>query len=60
SGTWTGVMVISYIENTFGVSYKKAQIHNLLHTLGLSFQRGRASCPEAGEREERVKALKKT
>jgi transposase len=60
SATWTGAMVISYIENTFGVSYKKAQIYNLLHNLGLSFQRGRASYPEAGEREERVRALKKT
>ncbi|KAA6315080.1 hypothetical protein EZS27_034409 [termite gut metagenome] len=60
SATWTGVMVLSYIENTFGVSYKKAQIYNLLHTLRLSFQRGRASYPEVSEREERVRAIKKT
>jgi transposase len=53
-------MVLSYIENTFGISYKKAQIYNLLHTLGLSFQRGRAYYPEAGEREEQVMAIKKT
>jgi transposase len=60
SATWTGAMVLSYIENTLGVRYKKAQIYNLLHTLGLSFQRGRSFYPEAGEREERVKAIKKT
>ncbi|KAA6314331.1 hypothetical protein EZS27_035038 [termite gut metagenome] len=59
SGTWTGVMVISYIANTFGISYQKAQIHNLLHAPGVSFQRGRASCPEVGEREEQVRAIKK-
>jgi transposase len=59
STTWTGAMVLSYIENTFGVSYKKAQIYNLLHNLGLSFQRGRASYPEAGERENGVRAIKK-
>jgi transposase len=60
SATWTGAMVLSYIENTFGISYKKAQIYNLLHVLGLSFQRGRASYPEANEREEQVMAIKKT
>ncbi|KAA6343556.1 hypothetical protein EZS27_008769 [termite gut metagenome] len=60
SATWTGAMVMSYIENTFGISYKKAQVHNLLHALELSFQRGRASCPEASEREEQVMAIKKT
>ncbi|KAA6306956.1 hypothetical protein EZS27_041380 [termite gut metagenome] len=47
-----------YIENTFGVSYKKAQIYNLLHTLGLRFQRGRFSYLAASEREERVRAIK--
>ncbi|KAA6338837.1 hypothetical protein EZS27_013185 [termite gut metagenome] len=60
SATWTGAMVMSYIANTFGISYKKAQIYNLLHVLGLSFQRGRASYPEANEREEQVMAIKKT
>ncbi|KAA6333910.1 hypothetical protein EZS27_017737 [termite gut metagenome] len=59
SAAWTGAMVIPYVENTFGASYKKARIYNLLHNPGLSFQRGRASCPEAGDREERVGALKK-
>ncbi|KAA6333927.1 hypothetical protein EZS27_009425 [termite gut metagenome] len=60
SATWTGAMVLSYIENTFGISYEKAQVYNLLHTLGLSFQRGRACYPEAGEPEEQVMAIKKT
>jgi transposase len=59
SATWTGAMVLSYIENTFGVSYKKAQIYNLLHNLGLGFQRERTSCPEVGERENRGKGYKK-
>ncbi|KAA6305805.1 hypothetical protein EZS27_042541, partial [termite gut metagenome] len=60
SGTWTGAMLILYIEKTFGVSYKQAQIYNLLHKLGFSFQRGRAVYPEREEREEKVQAIKKT
>ncbi|KAA6327823.1 hypothetical protein EZS27_023213 [termite gut metagenome] len=60
SETWTGAMLILYIEKTFGVSYKQAQIYNLLHKLGFGFQRGRAVYPESEEREEKVQAIKKT
>jgi transposase len=59
SGVWSGPLVIDYIQNTFDVSYKKAQVYNLLHKLGITFQRGKAFYPEASEREEIVKAIKK-
>ena len=52
SGVWSGPLVIDYVQNTFGVSYKKAQIYNLLHKLGFTFQRGKAFYPESSEREK--------
>ena len=60
SGVWSGPLVIDYVHNTFGVSYKKAQVYNLLRKLGFTFQRGKAFYPEVSEREETVTAIKKT
>jgi transposase len=60
SGVWSGPLVIDYIQNTFGISYRKAQIYNLLHKLGFTFQRGKAYYPESSERTEMVEAIKKT
>jgi transposase len=60
SGVWSGPIVMDYIQNAFGVCYKKAQIYNLLRRLGFTFQRGRAFYPEASERGEAVDAIKKT
>jgi transposase len=60
SGVWSGPIVMDYIHKTFGVSYKKAQVYNLLRRLGITYQRGKAFYPEVSEREERVNAIKKT
>ena len=60
SGVWSGPLVIDYIQKTFGISYKKAQVYNLLRKLGFTFQRSKAFYPEASEREEIVVAIKKT
>ncbi|MDR0415638.1 MAG: helix-turn-helix domain-containing protein [Prevotellaceae bacterium] len=60
SGTWTWALVAEYIRTTFGVSYKKAQIYNILHQLGLNFRKGRGFLPKAEGREEAVSAIKKT
>ena len=60
SGVWSGPIIIDYIHNTFGVSYKKAQVYNLLRRLGFTYQRGKAFYPEVSEREEMVNAIKKT
>jgi len=60
SGVWSRPIIIDYIHNTFGVSYKKAQVYNLLRRLGFTYQRGKAFYPEVSEREEMVNAIKKT
>ena len=60
SDTWTWALVAEYIRTAFCVNYKKAHIYNILHSLGLSFQKGKGFFPEAEGREETVSALKKT
>ena len=60
SGTWTGLLLIDWIGKEFGICYKKAQIYNILKSLGLTFQKGKGIYPEAKDREEKVEALKKT
>jgi transposase len=60
TATWTGPMLISWIDKTFGVVYKKAQIYNILKSLGFSYQKGKGIYPEAIDREEKIEQLKKT
>jgi len=60
SATWTGPLLIEYIKKEYRVSYKKAQIYNILKELGLTFQKGKGVYPEAEDREEKVEDLKKT
>ncbi|MDR2362123.1 MAG: helix-turn-helix domain-containing protein [Prevotellaceae bacterium] len=60
SGTWTWALVSEYIRIAFGVEYRKSQVYNILHTIGLSFQKGKGFFPEAENREEAVSAIKKT
>ncbi len=59
SATWTGPLVIEYIKKTFGVEYKKAQIYNIFHNLGLTYQKGKGIYPEKKDREPKVDELKK-
>jgi transposase len=60
SATWTGPLVISFIEKEYGIIYKKAQIYNILTKMGLSYQKGRGLYPETKERGPIVENLKKT
>jgi transposase len=60
SATWTGPLLIELIRDEYRISYKKAQIYNILKNLGLTFQKGKGIYPEAEDREEKVDALKKT
>lgn len=60
SSTWTGLLLIDWIKNNFGIEYKKAQIYNILKRLNLTFQKGKGAYPETKEREGEVEALKKT
>lgn len=62
SATWNGPILIALIKNRYGVEYKKAQIYNILKTLGFTFQKARGRYPEANpEKQKEFKAaLKKT
>jgi len=60
SATWTGPILISWIEKHHGITFKKAQIYKVLNSLGLTFQKGKGIYPEASERTEKVEVLKKT
>lgn len=60
SSTWTGILLIDWIKNNFGIEYKKAQIYNILKGLNLTFQKAKGFYPEALEREDKIESLKKT
>ena len=62
TSTWTGPLLMDYIERYFGVRFKKAQIYNVMKKMGLSYQKGKGVYPEvnADKREEFIGELKKT
>jgi|SRR5680860_194209 len=60
SSTWTGLLLIDWIDKQYNIVYKKAQIYNILKNMGLTFQKSKGFYPEAEERAEKVDALKKT
>ena len=62
SATWTGPMLIEWIEKEYGIIYKKAQIYNVIKSLGYTYQKGRGIFPETKEEAQEVfkEVLKKT
>ena len=62
TGTWTGPMLIEWIEKNYGLVYQRAQIYNIIGSLGFTYQKGRGLFPETGpHKQEAFKgALKKT
>jgi transposase len=62
TATWTGPLLIDWINVTYKIEFKKAQIYNILKSLGFSYQKGRGIFPEANEtkREGFKESLKKT
>lgn len=60
--TWTGPMILEWIERTYHISFKKAQIYNILKQLGFSYQKSRGFYPEADpqQQQEFIEGLKKT
>ena len=62
TATWTGPLLINWIKKEFKIEYKKAQIYNIIKSLGFSYQKGKGIFPEANkEKQENFKtALKKT
>jgi len=62
TATWTGPMLIEWIDKEYGILYKKAQIYNIIKALGFSYQKGRGIFPETEVEKQEVfkEALKKT
>jgi transposase len=62
TATWTGPLLIAWIKKNFDVIYKKAQIYNIIHGLGFSYQKGKGIYPEANKQNQAAfkEALKKT
>jgi transposase len=62
TATWTGPMLIEWIEKHYGLVYKRAQIYNIIKSLGFTHQKGRGLFPETDtHKQEAFKAsLKKT
>jgi transposase len=60
--TWTGPLLLNWIEANMGISYKKAQVYNILHKLGLSHKKAKATYPETdlNAQEAFKEGLKKT
>ena len=60
--TWTGPLLIEFVKKEFSVTYKKAQMYNIIKSLGLTYQKGRGIYPESDPvaQEEFTQTLKKT
>ena len=60
--TWTGPLLIEWIRKEYSLEYKKAQIYNIIRSLGLSYQKGKGIFPEADKQKQEVfkEGLKKT
>lgn len=46
TASWSGPVVRDFIEKKFHVIYKQANVYNLMHSLGLSYQRTKGKYPE--------------
>ncbi len=46
TGSWSGPVVRDFIEKMFQITYKQANVYNLMHSLGLSYQRSKGKYPE--------------
>ena len=62
TATWTGPLLIDWIKKQYGIEYKKAQIYNIIKSLGFSYQKGRGLFPETDRRKQEVfkEGVKKT
>jgi transposase len=62
TATWTGPILIEWINTQYKILYKKAQIYNILKRLGFTYQKGRGIFPEADNNKQEIfkETLKKT
>jgi len=62
TATWTGPLLIEWINKQYGLLYKKAQIYNIIKSLGFSYQKSKGIFPEADKEKQTAfkEGLKKT
>ena len=62
TATWTGPIIIQWIKKQHGFEYKKAQIYNIIKSLGFSYQKGKGIFPEVDKQKQETfkEGLKKT
>jgi transposase len=60
SGVWTWALVAAYLKRKFDIEYKRAHIYNILHSMGLTYQKGKGGYFEIKDRDATVNAIKKT
>ena len=62
TSTWNGPLLMSWLTKHLGITYKRAQIYNVLKSLGLSYQKSKGFYPESDKeaQAEFKKTLKKT
>lgn len=62
TSTWNGPLLIDWLDKHLEIVYKRAQIYNVLKSLGLTYQKSKGFYPESDkEKQEDFKeALKKT
>lgn len=62
TATWTGPLLIDWLRNEYNIEYKKAQIYNIIKSLGFSYQKGKGIFTEADKKKQAAfkEGLKKT
>ena len=62
TATWNGPLLIDWLKNNLEISYKRAQIYNVLKSLGLSYQKSKGFYPESDKDAQEIfkEELKKT
>ena len=62
TATWTGPLLIRWISKEYKIEYKKAQIYNIIKSLGFSYQKSKGIYPETDLQQQAdfKNALKKT
>jgi transposase len=62
TATWTGPLLIEWIKSHYSITYKKAQVYNIIKKLGFSYQKSKGIFPETDKNKQASfkEALKKT
>lgn len=48
---WTGPKIQTFIKDKFGITYNKAQVYNIMKSLGFTYQKGKGIYPNSDQKE---------